>query len=270
MIQRQRQSTVILLILVIFVAHGWEWIPQAEHPCNIRRLTMEDLFAEFGSQGLPPLYPEPVVIRPDNAARNAALRAVTTRETLLEQFEPGFNVTLSSSNALSERRRTITLQQYLQEMEAVPETTPRQLSNESWYLFGETYTAPWQSLLQSYELPPCQTCVCELSALSFGIGNRGSGVQWHTHGPGFSEALHGRKHWILYPAHKRPPNIHKDQSSRQWMEIEYPRAAGDDDFYECTRKRKPRFVTMRARLGEHVSNEPLHLRDFWLQLILAT
>lgn len=235
---RQRSTVILLLTVFIFAAHGWEWTPQAEHPCSIRRLTMEELFAEFGSQGLPPLYPEPVVIRPDDSTRNAALRAITARETILQQFEPGFNVTLSSSNALSERRRTVSLQQYLQEIEAVPETTPRQLSNESWYLFGETYTAPWQDLLQPYELPPCRSCTRELSALSFGIGNRGSGVQWHTHGPGFSESLHGRKHWILYPARHRPANIHKDQSSRQWMETEYPRAkaAGDGNFHECTRK----------------------------------
>lgn len=232
------QSLVtIFLLVVIGTTHGWDWIPQDEHPCNVRRLTMDELGAEFGAHGLPPLHPDPVVIRAD-PARNAALRAMTTRETIVQQFKPGFNVTLSSSNALSERRRTIPFEQYLQEIESVPETTPRQLSNESWYLFGETYTEPWQHLLQQYQLPPCQTCSRDLSALSFGIGNRGSGVQWHTHGPGFSEALHGRKHWILYSPHHRPPNITKDQSSRQWMETEYPRvlAAADNDFYECTRK----------------------------------
>jgi len=220
---------------MLVIGQAWCWVPEGEHPCNIRRLSLHELHHEFGSQGLPPLYGQPIIIR-TNVERNAHLRSLTTRHAITQQFTPGFNVTLSSSNALSERRRTIPLQQYLDEMEANPEMTLQQLSNETWYLFGETYTEPWQNLLQSYELPPCQTCDRSLSALSFGIGNRGSGVQWHIHGPGFSEALHGRKHWILYPPNHRPANIHKDQSSRQWMEYEYPTARLDDDFYECTRK----------------------------------
>ena len=222
--------------LAISQASG-NWTPQDDHPCNVRRLTLEELLDEFGPGGLPPLYPHPIVIRTD-LQRNAALRSITSRETIVEQFAPDFNVTLSSSNALSERRRTVTLQTYLDELAAMPETSPRQWSNESWYLFGETYTAPWQHLLQAYQLPPCQTCRRDLSALSFGIGNRGSGVQWHTHGPGFSEALHGRKHWILYPPRHAPANHHKDASSLQWMQEEYPKvmAAKDADFFECTRK----------------------------------
>lgn len=38
-----------------------------------------------------------------------------------------------------------------------------------------------------YPLPPCESCTEDLVSLSFGIGNKGSGVQWHIHGPGFSE-----------------------------------------------------------------------------------
>lgn len=241
MLITQRKAFWLLGGLSCYVAstvtRAWNWIPEEEHPCNIRRLSLEQVYQDFGAKGLPPLYRHPIVIR-TNLERNAALRSKTSRESIVHQFEPGFNVTLSSSNALSERRRTVTLQTYLDELAAIPETTPLQLSNESWYLFGETYTEHWQHLLQSYQLPPCQTCERQWSALSFGIGNRGSGVQWHTHGPGFSEALHGRKHWILYPPHHRPANhYHKDTSSRQWMEEEYSTTAiNDPDFYECTRE----------------------------------
>ena len=230
-----RSFSILTLLLVLGISQSWQWLPEEEHPCNIRRLSIQGVYREFGSKGLPPLYKQPIIIHA-NPERNAHLRSITTRDVITQQFDSDFNVTLSSSNALSERRRTIPLQQYLDEMEATPETSPRQLSNESWYLFGETYTDEWQNLLQSYELPPCQTCERSLSALSFGIGNRGSGVQWHTHGPGFSEALHGRKHWIMYPPQHKPANIHKDQSSRQWMEYEYPKALKDHNFYECTRK----------------------------------
>jgi hypothetical protein len=217
--------------------HGWT--PQEEHPCNIRVVSLKQLYQEFGPRGLPPLHTTPIVIKnPQSKQRNAVLQSQTQRDTILSQFPANFTVTLSSSNALSEHRRTIPLQQYLKEIASTPETFPTQLSNETWYLFGETFDEAWQRLLTSYVLPPCQTCQRQLSALSFGIGNRGSGVQWHTHGPGFSEPLHGRKHWVLYPPHHEPANIHKDQSSRQWMEVEYPQHSRDVDFYECTRKKE--------------------------------
>lgn len=226
----------VVLAVVVRATLAWQWTPEDEHPCNVPRLSVEEVYRRF-PKGLPPLYQDPIVISSNTAERNAHLRSITSRDSILQQFTPGFNVTLSSSNALSERRRTVPLRTYLEEIASVPETTPLQLSNESWYLFGETYTEPWQHLLRWYELPPCQTCQRRLSAISFGIGNRGSGVQWHTHGPGFSEALHGRKHWIMYPQTHPPANLHKDKSSRQWMEFEYPKAVADDsDFYECTRE----------------------------------
>ena len=105
----------------------------------------------------------------------------------------------------------------------------------------------WKELLRKYTLPPCQTCQYNNVALSFGIGNVGSGVQWHIHGPGFSEALVGRKHWILYPPSAssstkgntwKPVGFNKDQSSRQWMEYYYPhesKASATPLLHECTR-----------------------------------
>jgi len=205
---------------------AWKWVPEDEHPCTVQQqFTLAKFLKKFGPRGLPPLYPEPVVLRRDvqNDDTNKEFRRMTEHNNLLEWFGPDFNVTLSSSNARSEHRRTTTLQQYIHETLTAFETTPNQYSNETWYLFGETYSDAWRKLLYpNYQLPPCQTCRADTVALSFGIGNRGSGVQWHVHGPGFSEALHGRKHWVLYPpslqdAHDFP----KDQSSRQWMEHVY-------------------------------------------------
>jgi hypothetical protein len=104
------------------------------------------------------------------------------------------------------------------------ETLPNQLSNETWYLFGETYSKEWTTFLHSYRLPKCHTCTRALTALTFGIGGAGSGVQWHVHGPGFSESIHGRKHWILYPPHEEPI-YDPDFTSRHWMEYTYPTLA---------------------------------------------
>ena len=110
-------------------------------------------------------------------------------------------------------------------------------SNETWYLFGETYSSEWKSLLRHYQLPPCQACNDpndeSLVALSFGIGNSGSGVQWHVHGPGFSEAIHGRKHWVLYPFQDRP-DFHPDQTSLNWMYYNYIQLHTTARPLECT------------------------------------
>jgi len=200
----------------------WNWDPQEPHPCTIQRMTYKEfrtLFESFGSL-LPPLYHTPLVIRND-PARNVHIRSQTSIENITKAFPSNFKVTLSSSNSFSQHRRHIPLSQYLEEITVLqPETTPDQLSNETWYLFGETYNEEWSNLLSSYELPPCQTCSRDLTALAFGIGNIGSGVQWHTHGPGFAQTLHGRKHWILMPPQQKP-TYHPDETSRHWMEYTY-------------------------------------------------
>jgi len=245
----------LVLVAVVTVptsstASAWKWRPEDEHPCTVRqRFTRREFLQKFGPRGLPPLYPEPIVILGSNdddgdADPNREFRRLTERDNLLEWFGPDFDVTLSSSNARSEHRRTVPLRQYVDEITAAGETTPDQRANETWYLFGETYSDAWRDLLYPhYRLPPCHTCNRNhyAVALSFGIGNRGSGVQWHQHGPGFSEALHGRKHWVLYPpGAATAADFPKDQSSRQWMEdVYYPMkmmmkedvvdGGGDDD-----------------------------------------
>jgi hypothetical protein len=214
------------------------WRPQADHRCNIRKVTVDELFSRHGPTGLPPMYHEPLIIMrgANNSSKKSdeRFRALTSRDGILAALPPDFNVTLSSSNSFSAHRRTIPLKQYLKDVMAMNggETLPDQLSNETWYLFGETYSQEWKdSILQHYQLPPCQTCTDDLVALSFGIGNRGSGVQWHVHGPGFAEALWGRKHWILYPRDEKP-TFHPDQTSRNWMEYTYPELESLP--YECT------------------------------------
>lgn len=208
----------------------YQWIPEAEHPCNIPKFSIQELKSRFGPRGLPSLYHEPIIIQ-GGQGRNEKFLNIASQQGIVASFTPNFEITLSSSNSFSAHRRTIPLSQYLDEILETGETTPDQLANETWYLFGETYSQEWKQVLQHYELPPCQTCVDSLVALSFGIGNRGSGVQWHVHGPGFAEALWGRKHWILYPADEKP-DFHPDQTSRNWMEYTYPTL--NKRPYECT------------------------------------
>ena len=227
---------------------GYRWDPDAPQRCNITRLSRSELYRRFGPGGLPSLYPNPVVVYHDDPGPrnvegvgrggqwryNARFVEMTRSENLPSAFEPGFNVTLSSSNSFSAHRRTVPLERYLEET-ALTETYPDMLSNETWYFFGETYGPEWKDLLLQYEMPPCETCPDrEMSALAFGFGNVGSGVQWHMHGPGFSEAVHGRKHWVLYPPGRRP-TYDADRASRHWMEESYPRIKDEDDLpWECT------------------------------------
>ena len=243
------------------------WNPKDDHPCTIERVSMKDFLRQYGKQGgLPPLFPRPLVITRSvvdgsnnkdnddnindgdskkiiNNKRNMQFSDLTRSETILGSFPVNFTVTLSSSNSFSEHRRTVPLSTYLEEVSIGPALNADTKSNETWYLFGETYSQEWKSILRHYQLPPCQACSSnsfddddsDMVALSFGIGNSGSGVQWHVHGPGFSEAIHGRKHWILYPFDDQP-DFHPDQTSLNWMHYNYPAFEKSKDRrpLECT------------------------------------
>lgn len=207
-----------------------KWVPEAAHPCTVERITAKQFQSRFGPQGLPPMFPTPIVIVADpTGTRNAKFRQLTSQNDIQNFFPENFNVTLSSSNSFSEHRLTIPLSQYLDSLSV--DTTPDQLSNETWYLFGETFSEEWKRLLRHYEIPRCQACDRDMVALSFGIGNRGSGVQWHVHGAGFAETIWGRKHWVLQ--HDRP-DFHKDQTSRNWMENNYNDLSANNRPLECT------------------------------------
>ena len=176
----------------------WNWDPYSHHhPCNIKRITQTELKRRFGALGVPNLYPYPLVIVPDNNigdnkwTRNDHFANLTKQEHLPLNFPPDFHVTLTGSDSLSSHRRTIPLKQYLYEImnNNEGETRPDQLGNQTWYLFGETHSGEWAKFLRQYNLPSCHSCTelhyqQSLIALSFGIGNVGSGVQWHLHGPG--------------------------------------------------------------------------------------
>lgn len=219
----------------------WSWDPTSTHPCTIHRISHSELHRLYGPGGLPNLeYPLPIIIYPDDVNdqqqrphhnNNSKFANLTTYTNLPTNFPPDFQVTLSGSDSLSTHRRTIPLQQYLSEITTANNgsglTLPTQLANETWYFFGETHSSIWSTFLHdNYALPPCQSCTPQQFqkqqniALAFGIGNIGSGVQWHIHGPGFSETIHGKKHWVLYPP-ECEPNYDLNFASRHWMEYSY-------------------------------------------------
>lgn len=221
----------------------WNWDPTpaatTRHPCTIHRISRSELHRLYGPGGLPNSeYPLPIIIHPDDDIDyNSIFANLTTYTNLPTNFPPNFQVTLSGSDSLSTHRRNAPLQQYLTEITAANNgsgtTLPSQLGNETWYFFGETHSSIWSTFLREhYALPPCQSCASALQnvrrqrqreniAVSFGIGNIGSGVQWHIHGPGFSETVHGAKHWVLYPP-QNEPLYDSNYASRHWMESTYP------------------------------------------------
>jgi hypothetical protein len=131
-------------------------------------VSLSDFRREFPGGKLPALYATPVVIttaaaptadhdgdghqdatkdRPKRRSalglRNELFRNRTEVGSIRLNFPPDFAVTLSSSNSFSEHRKTVPLDTYLNEIMAGNggETPLVALSNESWYLFGETYGA---------------------------------------------------------------------------------------------------------------------------------
>ena len=220
---------------------NWKWDLDSKHECSVKRISLKSLLHKFKG-GLPPLHHEPLLIYNDNddysvpsplnGCVHSTFSEISSESNITKSLPPDFHATLSFSNSFSAHRRTIPLKQYLNETVST-EISPHQLSNETWYLFGETYSKEWQKFLDSFCLPPCQTCTKEMSALAFGIGGRGSGVQWHTHGPGFSQSIHGRKHWVLFPPREKPL-YNSDYASRHWMEETYMNMPPKQRPLECT------------------------------------
>jgi hypothetical protein len=210
-----------------------------DYPCNIRRIRYSELQTVFPPLGLvPSLYPKPFIITTD-LRYNAEFAERTTICEISRQFPHNFNVTLSSSNSYSSHRRVIPLTQYLQESLDY-DTSYLNKSNETWYLFGETFHPEWTQLLEHFQLPPCEMCTRPLSALSFGMAGLNSGVQWHFHGPGFSEVIHGSKHWLLLSSEFQKEGIpyydDPTYTSFSWMEWIYPNLSTElqDALYQCT------------------------------------
>jgi hypothetical protein len=177
---------------------AFKWNIDGEHRCNIKKLSFKELYKRF-NYGLPPLYHEPLVLyyEDENNYNNhngdsgsngsngsnddinnnnhesqciySKFEHMSSIENITKTtFPQNFEVTLSSSNSFSAHRRTIPLSQYIDET-MNHEIFPNQLSNLTWYLFGETYSNEWKEVLSNYCLPPCQTCTDDLRYVLFNL-----------------------------------------------------------------------------------------------------
>lgn len=204
-------------------------------PCNIDRrnnLTVKEFVAHYRDR-------KPVIVR--GVTDNSRTRSLTEKNILLKRLGSSV-LRLSTANSYTGRNfRNITFSDYLA-------TVLRKeiRGADTLYFFGPLNTIAasrqedWATLLDDYKTPPWPTHVPQCSkfdgmclsesdsvadqhvTLSFGIGGSQSGVPFHTHGPGFSEMLHGRKRWLLYPPSLEPPGWDPDASMSSWIEDVYP------------------------------------------------
>ena len=234
-------------------------------PIESPQLPLEVFEREYRAAG------KPVVIRnaTAHAIASEAFRAMTTIPALMESFADA-NVTLSSANAFSYGRRRLTVAQHLSEAlapsaEEAWATDDDDDAASQYYWFGEhgpelealtsryplpQYAARSATSRTAYALdsnavaspsarwrpshppppsPPLHDA--RVPALSFGVGPEGSGVPFHFHADGFSEVLHGAKHWLLY--RNKPPRFRENATSATWLRRDYPVLRPDERPLEC-------------------------------------
>jgi hypothetical protein len=170
-------------------------------------------------------FPDFPVIFVDDDRLNANLYNLVSRDSLIDNHGD-IVVSLSSSNTYSHGLRKMSLQDYITQWvdpKQPPQpthNTPKDISpsstttsqlpfptfspqsaqsisttqttsaNESFYLFGNNYDGIFRQLNSLYSAPPCLHCE-KGGAKTIGIGGGQSGVSFHFHGLGFSEAIIG-------------------------------------------------------------------------------
>lgn len=195
------RAIIIVLTLFHICTH---YLVNSNNHCNIPIYNtlhpeFESLFQTHSNITLPNI---PYIIKRNGVS--SVFSQLTEREAFINQYGD-FEVELSSSNTYSHGKFKMTLRQFI--VEHVDDTSfdKHRLSNESYYLFGHNYEL-FKNLSAMYEIPRCT--FCEYAGVkSIGLGGRDSGVQFHMHGPGFSEVIHGEKQWFLFPPTEEIPGI---------------------------------------------------------------
>ncbi|XP_069762309.1 jmjC domain-containing protein 8 isoform X2 [Narcine bancroftii] len=172
-------------------------------------------------------YSKPVVIR--GLSRNEKFRALCSKQRLLQEFGDRL-VRLSTANTYSYQKVDVLFKDYIQHI-MKPQSLDS-LGSDTLYFFGDNNFTEWDSLFRTYIPPPFQLPGTK-EAYSFGIAGAGTGVPFHWHGPGYSEIIYGRKHWLLYPPDKTP-EFHPNRTTLSWILDTYPYLSEEDKPLECT------------------------------------
>ena len=191
------------------------WNLLDNHPCNIDVKSPEDFASEF-PDGFPALYEKPIILR--DPQRNKIFQELSSRDNAPLLFDGGVTK-LPEANLYSWAKTEVSVKDFVNS----PEVTSWDEADKILYMLTtiEDFSA--------YVPPPGLGKVVDTR---LGIGSFGSGVQWHDDGPGFCELMHGRKHWVLTQADKRPFYDHK-RPSRHWFEYMFSDYKGSK-IWECT------------------------------------
>lgn len=149
--------------------YNWDLDDSSQHKCNIDKITVSEMEKRFAtspssSDGqFPSMFYKPMIIVSDYDGNNNTssllptpsarhkkrhdqleiFRQKTTVDGILDSLSPTFELTLSSVNSFSSHRRKIFLGEYLKSEILDSVTLPDQLSNETYTLFGDTFTSDW-------------------------------------------------------------------------------------------------------------------------------
>ena len=182
--------------------------PLSSH-CNIRRAPLST--STF--RGVRGLHPILFTRGGEDAPALDALSSAMALPALTEAYGH-VPVILASSNALSSLKKTTTLRTHV-EAEFGPNATRHTRdtrSNDSWYLFGDSFDPAFRPLVTLYPIPPPAE---EEPLVVWGVGALHSGVPFHIHGPAWAEVVLGRKRWWLFPPGS-PPTFDEGASMLAW------------------------------------------------------
>jgi hypothetical protein len=204
-------------------------------------------------------------------------RSLKSRTTLeyLQEYYSDFPVVLSSSNSYSHGKIDSTLGDYLNnilKMENADKNSTL-LANETYYLFGFNEKGIFKELNQLYASPPCHLCE-KAGAKTPGIGGKNSGVSFHFHGSGFSEVIHGRKKWFLFPKEFSSlvaKIFHSNMTMESWHDNIYPYFHSESSLATTF---KEEFIPDLEALKDHLfectieAGQVLYFPSFWMHATL--
>ena len=191
------------------------WNIHDDHPCNIEILSPQDFALAF-PDGFPTYYEKPFLLR--DPQRNTVFQELSKRENVPSLFVGGTTM-LPEANLFSFAKTEVSVKEFANS----PEVTSWDYADKTLYMLTSLQD------FSAYIPPPG---LAKISDTRIGIGSLGSGVQWHSHGPGFCEVTHGRKHWLLTDSVERPPYNHR-RPSRHWFEYSFS-TYQESKIWECT------------------------------------
>jgi len=175
-------------------------LQDASQQCSIPRYSLEEFEQKWPDASFPVFYPSPIIV---TGLQNPKFTEMTTRANVPNRWDSDM-VSLPKADLFSFSGEPIKLKDFID----APETQAFDLAHSKPYMLQNIQN------FSAYHMPPS---LAKPHEQRFGIGTVGSGAQWHGHGPGFCEVLHGTKHWALVEPPTQP-KCERKFVSRHWFE----------------------------------------------------